>query len=139
MRTTNYNKILKLSKPGYLAIALSGLLFSSGPRAFAQSNTSEKIHIGLVYPLSSNGTHAPLDTNKLSFHLLAGVSSVETGFSFAGFSNIIRNEARGTQIAMFSNHVGKKLQVCNLLDSSILPAKIRVQPLPDLPMFPEEM
>ncbi|WP_316749038.1 hypothetical protein [Pedobacter gandavensis] len=67
-----------------------------------------KTHIGLTYPLSSNGKHAPLDTNNFSFHLLAGTSSVENGFSFAGFSNIIRNEATGTQIALFSNHIGKK-------------------------------
>ncbi|MCX2449895.1 hypothetical protein OQX61_01310 [Pedobacter sp. PLR] len=80
----------------------------------------EKIHIGLVYPLSSNGKHAPLDTNNLSIHLLAGVSSVEKGFTFAGFSNIVRNEATGTQIAMFSNHISKKatgLQIAGFLNT----------------------
>ncbi|ALL05799.1 hypothetical protein AQ505_10030 [Pedobacter sp. PACM 27299] len=121
MRTTDYNKTLKFLKPGYLAIALTGLFLSSDTNAFAQSSGSEKIHIGLVYPLSSNGTHAPLDTNKLSFHLLAGVSSVEKGFSFAGLSNIVRNEATGTQIAMFSNHIGKKatgLQFAGFLNTS---------------------
>ncbi|WP_316839615.1 hypothetical protein [Pedobacter gandavensis] len=118
MRTTNENKTLKSFKPTYQAIAIAGLLLS-GLNGFAQqdakANTGEgtekgigKIHIGLVYPLSSNGTHAPLDTNNFSLHLLAGVSSVEKGFSFAGFSNIIRNEATGTQIGLFSNHIGKK-------------------------------
>ena len=121
MRTTNYNKTLKLFKPGYQAIALAGLLLSSGLNSSAQSNGDGKIHIGFIYPLSSNGTHAPLDTNKLSLHLLAGVSSVEKGFSFAGFSNIVRNEATGTQIAMFSNHIGKKatgLQLAGFLNTS---------------------
>ena len=121
MRTTNYIKTLKSFKSGYQAIALAGLFISSGLNGFAQSNGAEKIHIGFVYPLSSNGTHAPLDTNKLSLHLLAGVSSVEKGFSFAGFSNIVRNEATGTQIAMFSNHIGKKatgLQFAVFLNTS---------------------
>lgn len=118
MRTTNYSKTLKLLKPGYLAIALSGLFLSSGPAVFAQNNPSEKIHIGLIYPLSSNGTHAPLDTNKFSFHLLAGVSSVEKGFSFAGllntsgenqgaafagFVNVSRGNVKGIQFAGFGN------------------------------------
>ncbi|MBC8986471.1 hypothetical protein H9X96_11845 [Pedobacter sp. N36a] len=61
----------------------------------------------MLYPLSSNGTHAPLDTNNYSFHLLAGISSVEKGFSFAGLSNIVRNEAKGTQIAGLLNTSGE--------------------------------
>lgn len=67
-----------------------------------------KIHIGFVYPLSTNGTHAPLDTNNLSIHLLAGVSAAERGPSFAGFSNVILKDAIGTQFAGFSNHIGGK-------------------------------
>lgn len=91
------------------ALGFTGLLIS-GITGFAQDKNPGKIHIGFVYPLSTNGIHAPLDTNRLSFHLLAGVSSVETGFTFAGFSNIIRNEATGTQFAAFSNHIGKKAE-----------------------------
>lgn len=91
------------------ALGFTGLLIS-GMTGFAQDKNPGKIHIGFVYPLSTNGIHAPLDTNRLSFHLLAGVSSVETGFTFAGFSNIIRNEATGTQFAAFSNHIGKKAE-----------------------------
>lgn len=67
-----------------------------------------KIHVGFIYPLSTNGTHAPLDTNNLSIHLLAGVSAAERGLSFAGFSNFIRTEASGSQFAGFSNHIGGK-------------------------------
>lgn len=91
------------------AFGLAGLLLSAGT-GFAQDTNPGKIHIGFIYPLSTNGTHAPLDTNRLSFHLLAGVSSVETGFTFAGFSNIIINEAKGIQFAAFSNHIGKKAE-----------------------------
>lgn len=120
MRTTLYNKTLKSFQAAFLTLPIAGLLLSS-LNSFAQSdlgsqiiqghNTEKgvgRIHVGLIYPLSSNGTHAPLDTNNLSLHLLAGVSSVERGFSFAGFSNIISNEANGTQIALFSNHIGKQ-------------------------------
>ncbi|WP_316820110.1 hypothetical protein [Pedobacter gandavensis] len=119
MRITNYTKTLKSFQPNYRAIVLASLLLP-GLAGFAQSEASNvnpdqekgigKIHIGLIYPLSSNGTHAPLDTNNFSFHLLAGISSAEQGFSFAGFSNIVRNDATGTQIAMFSNHIGKKVK-----------------------------
>ncbi len=64
-----------------------------------------KIHFGLIYPISSNGTNAPLDTNNLSIHLLAGVSAAERGLSFAGFSNIVLKDAVGSQFAGFSNHI----------------------------------
>ena len=64
-----------------------------------------KVHFGLIYPISSNGTHAPLDTNNLSIHLLAGVSAAERGRTFAGFSNVILKDAVGSQFAGFSNHI----------------------------------
>lgn len=96
-------------KTAIKAFGLAGLLIAGG-NSFAQDTKPGKIHVGFVYPLSTNGTHAPLDTNRLSFHLLAGVSSVETGFSFAGLSNIVLNEAKGIQFAAFSNHIGKKAE-----------------------------
>jgi len=74
----------------------------------AQRNSNIKIHIGLIYPLSSNGVHAPLDTNDISFNLIGGVSSEENGFAFAGLTNVVRNNTHGTQFAGFSNHIGKK-------------------------------
>lgn len=67
-----------------------------------------KIHVGFIYPLSTNGTHAPLDTNNFSIHLLAGVSAAERGLTFAGFSNFILKDAIGGQFAGFSNHIGGK-------------------------------
>lgn len=73
----------------------------------AQINTF-RVHVGLIYPISSNGKHAPLDTNDLSINLIAGVSAVEKGFSFAGLSNIVRYNTYGTQVAGFSNHILKK-------------------------------
>ncbi|RZK38394.1 MAG: hypothetical protein EOO90_22440 [Pedobacter sp.] len=67
-----------------------------------------RMHFGLIYPLSTNGVHAPLDTNNLSIHLLAGVSAAEKGLTIAGFSNFVRYDAVGSQFAGFSNHIGGK-------------------------------
>lgn len=95
-------------------------LFTLVLAANAQQTKTGKIHIGFVYPLSSNGTHAPLDTNCFSLHLLAGVSAVERGLTFSGFSNIILKEADGIRVAGFSNHVGKKangLQVAGFVNT----------------------
>lgn len=84
------------------------LLLSAGTKSLGQQNTTRKLHIGFIYPISSNGTHAGLDTNHFSFHLLAGVSAAERGASFAGLSNIVRNDTKGFQFAGFSNHIGKQ-------------------------------
>ena len=67
-----------------------------------------RMHFGLVYPLSTNGRNAALDTNSFSLHLIAGVSAAERGPSFAGLSNVVVNDTKGSQFAGFSNHIGKK-------------------------------
>lgn len=107
-----YKTVINAFKQFDLVLLFSCLtlatLLSTGSASHAQEQKSGKIHVGLIYPLSSNGRHAPLDTNCLSLNLLAGVSSVEQGFTFAGISNIVHNDASGTQIAAFSNHIGKK-------------------------------
>lgn len=90
----------------YIKLFTISLFLSQTGLAKAQ-NSFEKIHLGLIYPISTNGKSAYLDTNDVSVNLIAGVSSVEKGVSFAGISNIIRNEANGTQFAGFSNHIGK--------------------------------
>lgn len=105
MKALNFtNQFFQIKKATYLGITFLGLAF----QANAQEAKTTKAHFGLIYPLSTNGTHAPLDTNNLSIHLLAGVSSVEKGFSYAGLSNVVRNESYGVQIAGFSNHIGKQ-------------------------------
>jgi len=105
MKALNFtNQFNQIRKATYLGITFLGLIF----QASAQDIKTTKAHFGLIYPLSTNGTHAPLDTNNLSIHLLAGISSVEKGFSYAGLSNVVRNESYGVQIAGFSNHIGKQ-------------------------------
>ncbi|MFA6946524.1 MAG: hypothetical protein WC220_11545 [Pedobacter sp.] len=76
--------------------------------ASAQTVQIKKVNVGLAYPISTNGTHAAADTNSFSLNLIAGVSAGETGFSFAGVSSVIKNNATGMQFAGFSNHVGKR-------------------------------
>ncbi|WP_285008105.1 hypothetical protein [Pedobacter faecalis] len=87
---------------------LTSILMAAAFTSAAQHQLPGKVHLGIVYPLSTNGTHAPLDTNNLSIHLFAGVSAEEQGPSFAGFSNVVRGNANGAQFAGFSNHIGKK-------------------------------
>lgn len=83
------------------AFSLSPLLLPID--SLAQNKIPGKIHVGLIYPLSTNGTHAPKDTNNLSIHLLAGVSASENGPAFAGLANVIRNNSKGAQFAGFGN------------------------------------
>ncbi|WP_461789529.1 hypothetical protein [Pedobacter sp.] len=105
MRNLQHNKTLLT---GIKQAAFTLLTFVS-LNAIAQDSRTFKTHVGLIYPLSTNGTSAALDTNDLSIHLIAGVSSVERGSAFAGFSNIVRNETRGALFAGFANHVGKQV------------------------------
>lgn len=104
MNFYNYNDSLLLT---ILKIWTFFLIVFAGTNAQAQNHDRPRTNVGLVYPLSSNWTSAPRDTNSFSLNLIAGVSAAEHGATIAGFSNIIHNDARGFQIAGFSNHVGK--------------------------------
>lgn len=99
--------ITNIRSIAFKAIACT-LFLVPASKSFAQERNSHKLHFGFIYPLSTNGTHAPLDTNTLSIHLLAGVSAAERGASFAGLTNIVRNDTKGFQFAGFSNHIGKQ-------------------------------
>ena len=61
------------------------LFFLLTGAAYAQKTDNKKIHVGLVYPLSSNGSHAPQDTNKFSLNIIAGVSAAEDDLHFPVF------------------------------------------------------
>ncbi len=95
---------LLTKKNTLLKATVFALLLLTSFNLFAQ--LPGKIHVGIIYPLSTNGTSAPLDTNNFSIHLIAGVSAAEHGLTFAGFSNFIRKDAFGSQFAGFSNHIG---------------------------------
>ena len=93
-----------VQKINLLKATAFALLLLTSFNLFAQ--IPGKIHVGFIYPLSTNGTNAPLDTNNFSIHLIAGVSAAERGLTFAGLSNFIRKDAVGSQFAGFSNHIG---------------------------------
>jgi hypothetical protein len=63
------------------------------------------IHIGLIYPLSTNGTDAPNIRNRVSLHAFGGVSAGEEGLCLSGFGHITRGNLSGLQAAGFGNIV----------------------------------
>jgi hypothetical protein len=100
-------KIYKHGKAAITMIAFTLLLVACTCRdLYAQGTGPAKINVGLIYPLSTNWTNAPKDSNTFSLNLIAGVSRSEKGISLAGFSNIVRENAGGLQLAGFSNHIG---------------------------------
>ncbi|SMD00613.1 hypothetical protein [Pedobacter nyackensis] len=103
MRLTFYKTNFQFNALKVLACAV---LLTTGAKSLGQNKTMGKLHVGFTYPVSTNGKHAALDTNNLSFHVLAGVSAAERGASFAGIANIVRNDTKGFQFAGISNHIG---------------------------------
>jgi len=85
------------------AFIIALLLACSG--ATAQTIYRSNVHIGLIYPLSSNWIYAPSYTNIFSLHALGGVSGGERAFCAAGVTNVVRGSATGLIAAGFSNHI----------------------------------
>lgn len=75
-------------------------------QSFGQTDTLRKIHIGFIYPVSSNGNNAAKISNDFSLHALSGVSKNENVLSIAGISNHIKQDARGVQVAGLLNQIG---------------------------------
>nr|WP_295864511.1 hypothetical protein [uncultured Chitinophaga sp.] len=96
MKITTFTRITVLS----LLTVISYTVKVSG-----QSN-ARPAHVGIVYPLSTNGTQAASYVNHFSLHVIAGLSKGETGAAIAGVSNIIKESNSGAAIAGFSNHIG---------------------------------
>ncbi|MFB2121355.1 hypothetical protein [Parapedobacter sp. 2B3] len=87
--------------------------------AAAQEGKTSQAHVGIIYPLSTNGKTAPADTNNFSLHLIAGVSQQENMCLIAGVSGVVKGNAYGTMISGVSNHVGgnaKGVQVAGILN-----------------------
>ncbi|ASZ11241.1 hypothetical protein KTO58_18995 [Chitinophaga pendula] len=81
------------------------MLLSLATGAMAQQKSSN-LHIGFVYPISSNGSAAAQYTNKTSLHLLSGLSYAEKGFAGSGIATIVKDSVRGTAISGITNLVG---------------------------------
>ncbi|OJV15459.1 MAG: hypothetical protein BGO21_31200 [Dyadobacter sp. 50-39] len=87
----------------FLAIAL----FIGSPLcSLAQRDSSAAIHIGFIYPVSSNGKQAASITNRFSLHVIAGLSKGETGAAIAGVANVVKENVSGVQMAGVANVIG---------------------------------
>lgn len=101
------------------AICTFLLLFCFVIISTAQESKTRPAHVGFIYPLSSNGTEAPQQTNNFSFHLLAGVSHQENAFCLSGLSSVVKKNAYGVVISGISNHIGnnaKGLQLAGIVN-----------------------
>ncbi len=72
----------------------------------AQSDSIRLFHIGLVYPVSSNGIKAADYTNRLSLHGIAGVSRAETGVALYGAAGIVKENTDGVIASGSLNLIG---------------------------------
>jgi len=117
----NNTKMAKNKRPLTSVRLLACLLltFMLSQHVAAQHGKTNQAHVGIIYPLSTNGKTAHLDTNKFSLHLLAGISQQEDACLIAGVSGIVKGNAYGTLVSGISNHVGKDadgVQVAGVLN-----------------------
>lgn len=92
----------KLRLIGFLVVII---VFGLSRQTFAQDK-DRGVNFGFFYPLSIQGIHSPEYTNIFSVQAFMGVSKGESGFTAAGFGNIIRENASGFQAAGFFNTIG---------------------------------
>jgi len=110
--------------------------FGCSVNGFSQAQERKRIaHVGLIYPLSTNGIDAAEYTNSFSLHAIAGISKAETGVAvsgvallvkenakgllISGVSNIILNSAQGVQIAGVTNiikHDARGVQIAGFMN-----------------------
>src|SRR6185312_3374977 len=84
------------------------LLATAQVNATAQTDNFKKstLHLGLIYPISSNGKNAGEYDNDFSLNLLAGVSGSEEACVISGLCTIVRDKAQGVQVAGLTNFIG---------------------------------
>lgn len=88
-----------------VSIAVLSFFFLCFPNTvFAQdAERTSAAHVGLIYPLSTNGKSAGAYTNQFSLHAIAGLSKAETGVAISGVALLIKDHAKGVQISGVSN------------------------------------
>ena len=87
-------------------ITLITLLSCFLTASFAQTLTHSNVNVGLIYPLSTNGTQAGSRSNFFSLNAIAGVSASEGAFCVAGVANVITDSATGFVAAGIINNIG---------------------------------
>jgi len=85
-----------------IAAALSSVAVFAQDSTIHQSNA----HIGLIYPLSTNGVRAAQYDNKCSMHAIAGVSHSEKAFCASGVANVVKDSVTGFIAAGAVNYIG---------------------------------
>jgi hypothetical protein len=73
---------------------------------FGQTDSIRAVHVGLVYPVSSNGLKAADYTNRFSLHAIGGISKNERALALSGVANVVRLDANGTVISGAVNVIG---------------------------------
>lgn len=94
------------TKKMYQTAVCIALIIACGNTATAQEGKTNQAHVGLIYPLSTNGKTAPADTNNLSLHLISGISQQENNLLLAGVAGVVKGTAYGTMISGVYNRVG---------------------------------
>lgn len=74
-------------------------------QSYAQEKEQRLVHLGIIYPLSTNGSDATNYINNFSLHLIGGLSGGETGACISGFGHVTRGQMVGAQISGFGNVV----------------------------------
>ncbi len=95
------------------------LIVGGQTNVLAQKNNAYPVHVGIIYPLSTNGRTAPSDTNDFSLHLIAGVSQQENKVHIAGVSGVVWGNAHGVMVSGVSNHIGQDangVQIAGMLN-----------------------
>lgn len=90
----------------YLSLSVLATLAAPVYAQTEQLNNDRIVHLGLAYPISSNGTQAAQYNNGFSLHALIGLSHTEKNAAIAGLGNIIKRDANGAAIAGLFNHIG---------------------------------
>ncbi|WKN41493.1 STN domain-containing protein [Tunicatimonas pelagia] len=73
------------------------------------SYETRPFHVGLIYPLSTNGINAGQYVNRISLHALIGYSAGLNGVEASGFGNIENDFVSGVQAAGFFNLVKNRV------------------------------
>lgn len=92
-----------------LAAGMMLSLMAAAGKASAQKE-HQRAHIGLIYPISTNGTRAPQISNSVSLHALSGVSGGEKGAAVSGLATIIRGPQKGAAVSGLMNLVEGEVQ-----------------------------
>lgn len=78
--------------------------------SLAQEKRNVPAHVGLFYPISTNGINATDFENNFSFHLFTGLSGGETGFACYGLAGMVNGNMKGLQVSGIYNKVSETQQ-----------------------------